>query len=144
MLLSWDESLSLGIPQIDAQNRELIRRMRELGEQLARPVAPAALLAAVQELLSHVHEHFAAEEAWMRARGYPRVSSHSASHHMARELLERALRRCDGPGATERVQALLQRMISWYQIHLRSEDLRLGRFAQGEPVTLTPLPIHAP
>jgi hemerythrin len=131
MRLAWDESLSVGVPEIDRQHQEIVRQLRELAEEVSRPVTPEELRRKVERLRDYVEGHFETEEVWMRAQGYPHAASHQASHRLANELLERAVRRCAGPGATERVQALLQRMISWYLIHLRSEDLRLGRYASA-------------
>ena len=131
MQLGWDESLSVGILEIDRQHQEIVRQMQRLGDDLRRPAEVAVLLPRLLELQACVLGHFESEEAWMRARDYPNAASHATSHRMARELLERAIRRCWGPGATERVNALLQRMVSWFLIHLRSEDLRLGRYAEA-------------
>jgi hemerythrin len=132
MQLAWDESLSVGVPEIDRQHQEIVRQLRQLGEDVLGPVTPEELLPKVERLLHCVERHFETEEVWMRARGYPHAASHLASHRLAQELLERAVRRCGGPGAAERVKALLQRMVSWYLIHLRSEDLRLGRYAAAQ------------
>ncbi|MGE0358555.1 MAG: diguanylate cyclase [Burkholderiales bacterium] len=86
--LEWSEAYECGEPGIDDEHRELFRRANAL---IALAFGPAQgrerLMAALDELLAHVANHFAHEEALLQARGYEHLEGHRQAH---RTLLARA------------------------------------------------------
>jgi diguanylate cyclase (GGDEF)-like protein/hemerythrin-like metal-binding protein len=79
--LTWQEGYECGEPTIDRQHRELF----ELGNALiAASIAKDANLdsinSALDQLLAHVVQHFADEEALLAQHGYERLVSHQQAH----------------------------------------------------------------
>jgi hemerythrin len=125
--LQWSSALSLGVPDLDAQQRELFARVdRLLDAMLHGERSEAAQLAAF--LREHVVLHFAAEEQLMRDLGYPEAAAHAAEHReFAASMLELdgALR---SRGATaELVLRLEKETVAWLRDHVYVADVALGQ-----------------
>jgi hemerythrin-like metal-binding protein len=130
MPLAWDRSMSVGVEEFDAHHREVNARTKMLGDAIGsgQREAAAEILRGLITILAAHHED---EERWMRARNYPRLTAHARAHQLGMETLERAARAladgCDNP----RFLDLVERTARWLDVHLRSEDLRMGRFHEA-------------
>ncbi len=128
MALQWSSALSLGIPELDAQHRELFARVdRLLDSMLHGDRSEAAQLAAF--LRDHVVLHFAAEEELMRQLRFPGAAAHTAQHRaFAASMLELdAAFRERGPSA-ELVLRLEREVVAWLRDHVYVADVELGHF----------------
>jgi hemerythrin len=128
LALHWSSTLSLGVPDLDAQHRELFVRVDKLlDSMLHRDRSEAAQLASFMR--EHVVLHFAAEEQIMHDLQYPEAAPHTAEHAaFAATILE-----LDGAfrasGATaELVLRLEQEVVAWLRDHVYVADVALGRF----------------
>jgi hemerythrin len=150
MAFDWDEALSVGVEELDAEHRQILRRVRRL--------ATAVIDGGSEEIrgtLKFLHgflvEHFANEEDWMAEAGYPGWREH-ARHHAAMldTITAGRLRASEDPHALVRAAA---DVASALDEHMRNEDLKLGRFftarenlkvlavaGPGAGLTLTPIP----
>jgi hemerythrin len=72
---SFGPHLEIGVPEIDAQHREIFGTLRTLDAALAAHDEDAADLA-LRHLSRYVLVHFETEERWMRRTGYPRLREH--------------------------------------------------------------------
>lgn len=135
MPLQWDESLSVGVKELDAQHREILTCLRSLGDAIGggRRNAVAAGLTALHGMVA---SHFATEQRWMEAHGYPHRDAHVRAHEIGLESLRLAVQAHGRGGLDERFLELVERAARWLEIHLRAEDLRMGMFqgAQREQV----------
>jgi hemerythrin len=130
MPIAWDRSMSMGVDELDDQHREIITRMRVLGDAIGADQREA-MVRAVSELVRCVSKHFRIEERCMRLRGYPRLGSHSQVHDLGLQALGRAAQLCALEGASERFLEQVERSARWLDVHLRSEDLALGNYLRG-------------
>jgi hemerythrin len=131
MTLHWTPALSIGVPEVDDQHRELFRR----AERLIRAVRVgdrAEIGSLLEYLGEYVDQHFSAEEELMRRAGYPETGAHHAAHERFRaELAERSLR-CEREGATAALALSLHNWLSdWLRSHVGGADLALGAFLRG-------------
>lgn len=128
MALQWSSALSLGVPDLDAQHRELFERVdRLLDAMLHGNRSEAAQLAAF--LRDHVVLHFAAEEQLMLDLGYPEAANHTAEHHVfatSMLALDAAFR--EGGPTAELVFRLEREVVAWLRDHVYVADAELGRF----------------
>jgi hemerythrin len=80
--LTWDESMSTGLPQLDAHHREIFAKYNELSEALTR--SGGASRAATSELLDFLQFyaawHFEREEACMEHYGCPVAEANRRAH----------------------------------------------------------------
>ncbi len=136
--------------QLDVEHRQILRRVRQLASAIAerrREEIPGAL----KFLHGYLGEHFAHEDAWMADAGYPGGREHARLHSaMLEAFAETRARIQDDPVQLARVAADL---VSALEEHMRTEDLKLSRFATarenlrklaeagpGVGAALTPLP----
>jgi hemerythrin len=125
----WTPQLSVGVEEIDAQHRELFRRVDLFLGALAERRGAAELDPLVRYLKAYVREHFAEEQRLMEFSGYSGLGEHLEEHHgftaefdgLAGELAQ------DGPtlGLARRLVALL---VDWLSDHLATTDRRFGAY----------------
>jgi hemerythrin len=128
LALQWSSTLSLGVPDLDAQHRELFSRVdRLLDSMLHGDRSEARQLASF--LRAHVELHFAAEEQLMQEVGFPGAAQHTAQHRaFATSMLELdATIRERGPTA-ELVLRLEREVVAWLRDHVYVADAELGKF----------------
>jgi hemerythrin len=120
--------LTLGVPDLDAQHRELFSRVDTLLDGMLhgdRSEAPQV----ASFLREHVVLHFAAEEQLMVDLAYPEATRHTAEHNAfaASMLALDAAMRERGPTA-ELVLRLEREVMAWLRDHVYVADVALGRF----------------
>lgn len=150
MPLEWHQGLSVGVEAIDAEHRQILRRMRQLATALIAE-RPQEFRGALKFLQDHLVEHFANEELWMSDAGYPGTREHVRLHA---DLLDRvASAREQALGAPAEVALAAADLADALEEHMISEDLKLARFftarenlrllaeaGPGVGAALTPIP----
>jgi hemerythrin len=133
--LQWTSALSVGVPELDAQHKELFRRTdRLLDAMLHQDRSEAGRLLAF--LREYVVDHLAAEERVMSAAGYPDTAPHVEEHRRfaaALREVDQAFQR-SGPTAALVLQ-LEQQVVGWLRDHVYFTDVALGRFLLARRAT---------
>jgi hemerythrin len=80
MLLEWKSEYAIGIPQIDAQHREIFRRVAKLHEALWKGEVGEELVRVFAFLDEYTQTHFRDEEELMTACQYSLLPLHRAEH----------------------------------------------------------------
>jgi len=78
--LDWDESLSMYIPEIDAEHQHFIRLVNELNEAIIVRMNKKEIKSRMRAVLDDATMHFAHEEALLKERGYPEAEAHAQKH----------------------------------------------------------------
>jgi hypothetical protein len=68
----------------------------------------------------------------MEGERYPGQAEHVRAHLACTDSLDRALRAYDATGVSPHFLDVIERVARWLDVHLRSEDLRLGRFQAAQ------------
>jgi hemerythrin len=125
--LQWSSALSIGVPDLDAQQRELFARVdRLLDAMLHGERSEAAQISAF--LREHVVLHFAAEEQLMRDLGYPEIAAHAAEHQaFAASVLELDAAMRSRGATAELVLRLEREVVAWLRDHVYVADVALGQ-----------------
>ena len=128
LALQWSSALTLGVPDLDAQHRELFTRVdRLLDSMLHGDRGEAATLAAF--LRDHVVLHFAAEEQLMQELRYPDAAHHTEEHRaFAASMLELDSAFRERGATAELVLRLESEVTAWLRDHVYVADVALGRF----------------
>ncbi len=130
MRTGWNEGLSVGVPDIDAQHRELFERVARLEDALGRGDR-GELRHLLEFLRDYALLHFDTEEREMAA-GFPRCEQHRAAH---RGFLERYLllwKAFEHEGTTALLTLRVRNWIDlWLRDHVRGEDQALGAWLAG-------------
>lgn len=120
----WNDSYSVGHPDIDGQHKRLF----ELENGLPESPGDSQLKRAVLDLYKHTREQFKAEEALMRQIGYPKSEDHRGMHGgLIVRLNELSARPFDDDSS---VLEFKKFVYSWIIDHNLTHDRDVFRFAQ--------------
>jgi hemerythrin len=141
--LTWHEGWALGIEELDADHREMLRLLNLLfaagqPSDAADATAPegtlvpgADPLGAIERLdavLKHLRAHFEREEVFLKSIDYPQLEEHSGEHALEMaELTElrRDLANGQAPRLDEESAAAIKR---WFFNHVIAEDQRYAEY----------------
>ena len=80
MAFIWDESWEIGLVEIDAQHRQLVDIINELGDAMKSRKTKGVIGNVLKELEEYTRKHFSNEEALMKRYGYERLDVHKPLH----------------------------------------------------------------
>lgn len=80
--MPWTPELELGLPEIDAQHRQLVAMTNALHDELSGTSPRRAAIGEILEgLVDYTHNHFIVEEVLFQRHGYPETVAHQAEHN---------------------------------------------------------------
>ncbi|MDP1526476.1 MAG: bacteriohemerythrin [Rhodocyclaceae bacterium] len=124
MPLTWTNTLSIGIRQIDLQHQELIELINALEAAHASGQRQAALEEVLPKLSAYVLFHFATEEAMMPRTLGDHAERHRLQHQVFTERVE-ALRSM--PPERIDLAELIAYLKQWLVEHIMKTDRELAR-----------------
>lgn len=125
-IVEWKESYALGIPEIDAEHRELIELINEAWAMRDTAQDRAGTEAFLGEIHARIAAHFALEEQAMRETRYPEYTAHKDDHE---RLLDEIVILIDAShdGVELHREAFSATLENWFAGHFRTFDARLHR-----------------
>jgi hemerythrin len=127
--VTWTAALSVGIDEIDAQHRELFRRIDAFLGALAEKRAREELQPLTRYLREYVRIHFVEEQRMMEFSFYPGLGEHLMEHQHFEGELERLADELDGTGPTYGLaRQLVALLVDWLERHVSTTDKRFGSF----------------
>ena len=123
-LVEWNETLNIGVPEIDYQHRNLVSMLNALAKAIEEGTTDTVLREILDELNAYILTHFAAEERIMERIGYQYMSEHQVEHHRLAETAQR-YRDAFARGVTP-AQEILAFMIRWLLNHIAGADSHIG------------------
>jgi hemerythrin len=128
----WGPLMEIGVPKIDEQHRELVRRINDLGQAMKRGKGGETVVDLLAFLSSYVDEHFGTEEGFMRKFKYPGIQEHRVYHEVFRKEFAGKVEAYNAdPGARSTTLDIHGWMMSWLMNHILNVDMKLGDFLQG-------------
>ena len=127
-MFEWNDSLEIGITEIDIQHRQLVNLLKKLFNAMKSGSGSRILGDVLADLESYTIVHFAAEEALMARYAYPEEDKHLAAHAEFRtkiELLKQQSEKNDQNGLTIPVLLFLRQ---WLTDHIANIDQGLGDY----------------
>lgn len=119
-LIDWDETMSVGVEEIDAQHRQLILLVNESYEALQRhdeDKIPALL----EKMKAYAAIHFDTEEAYMKRNNYPGLEAHKLKHVRFKKDVEEFQQKKHEKTNLSKLFVYLSR---WLTRHIMDEDKR--------------------
>lgn len=86
-MIEWTPKLSTGMPVLDEQHQAIFQWLGEL-QSATEDERTLFGVYAITRLKHNLREHFTAEEAAMKAAGYPGLDAHRAAHAEFRARLD--------------------------------------------------------
>ncbi|RDE22538.1 hypothetical protein DV711_08060 [Motiliproteus coralliicola] len=131
--LVFDDSLKLGITEIDQQHSRFVGYINDTWDALERGDSREEFLHILNNLLDYAMEHFSLEEALMREFNYPDYESHKGTHTVtSADLFEFDLRLLAGDEAEAR--AFLEFLTDWLKNHILGTDAKLAAYLKQQGV----------
>lgn len=120
-LFDWDDSLSVGVPEVDEQHKVLLALLNDLNEALLHADAEGGYVRARAGAMNYAREHLRQEEALMLKVGFPRFDKHKVKHE---EFLAHVMSLPEHPDDLDRAAAekLLAFLRDWLVDHIMGGD----------------------
>lgn len=132
MAFEWNQSLSVGVEQIDAQHRELFARVNKLLEATSQGKGRNEVGSTIDFLADYVVSHFASEERLMSQHSYPEYGAHKAQHDRFMQEFHALKDKFEAEGVTTVLIVQVQRKVcDWLVNHVSKVDKALGSFLVG-------------
>ncbi len=127
MKIEWTDDLSLDIPEMDDQHKQLIALLNEFYNAVERGEREEGIRHLFDGVDRYAVFHFSAEEAFMEQIGYPELASHRETHAMVRREYMAAMERHEA-GDRKAVRDLVAFLFSWLYTHIQKTDKRYAAF----------------
>ena len=117
----WGAELETGIPKLDAQHRELFRRIESLGDKPGTGQAAETL----DGLGEYAARHFRAEEKVQAAIGYPEAREHKRLHDGFEQKFLAMKTKVAAAAPDQRPEAardLDRALAGWFRNHILARD----------------------
>lgn len=135
-VMQWTENMSVGVPELDADHKELVRVINRLGECSEDAAQSRTIRQCLFALLRYAEYHFAREEKVLAACHYPEAREHKLEHRDFVDRVNRLHRRFDdSPEAAAAVfnDELLAFLRDWLIHHILIEDMAYRAHAERNP-----------
>jgi hemerythrin len=126
-LIQWNDSLSVGVTEIDKQHQKLVQMLNDLHEAMRQAKGSSVLGPLVKELIDYAGTHFKTEERYFTRFAYPDADAHKKQHadFVAEVLAFKSRFDANAVGLSMDVMTFLS---NWLQSHIKGEDKKYGPF----------------
>jgi hemerythrin len=124
----WDEeTMSTGLPEIDAEHKQLISWMDDLIELMKQGQGRSQIEPLLDKLQGYTGTHFAHEEKCMAQYLCPVAGANMAAHKKFVGMVADLRKEFEADGATSILVLDLQKgLLDWFTSHIRGTDTQLG------------------
>lgn len=127
--IGWDDSLLIGIKEIDNQHKQLIERLDAVIEAIEKNQGEGAIAQTLDFLLDYTVEHFSTEENFMIRHNYPDLEFQKRQHREFKESVNQMIEDFELDGASKEIADHIRDFLFiWLKKHIREVDLLLARF----------------
>lgn len=122
-LITWKESFSLGIKEIDTQHKRMIGIINKLYDAMETSTEKEKLSDILRELNEYANYHFETEEKYFHEFNYEHAIEHIKSHDMYREKVNQFSK--DYNNYSEHLVLpfeMMEFLRGWWTRHILGED----------------------
>ena len=130
--VDWEDRLSIGVPIIDSQHKQLIAITNELHNacQLSEDVAKDQFRKTLHDAIAYVKYHFSVEEQVMEKTAYPELAEQKKYHAEFKQEVQNNVAAFEGvkefiPGN------FVNYLRDWILFHIAIIDCKTGKFLAG-------------
>ncbi len=129
-IFEWDDSISLHIPVIDEQHKELLGWIAALNDAVQKGEGAQVIGDVLLKLISYVCFHFEEEERLLLSSNYPDFVGHRKEHDdFVKRLQDIQEHFHDGE---ELSRNTLEFMSDWIVLHIRGTDQKYGQLLRAK------------
>lgn len=123
-LMQWDETMSVGVTELDNQHQNLIALINEAYEAI-RKHDEHALTSLIDQMREYAVLHFHSEEEYMEKHGYPKIEEHKAQHDKFNDQVDEFQQKLFEKTNLSQIFVFLSR---WLTGHIMNEDKQYKPF----------------
>jgi len=87
--LEWNEGMSVGIPEIDADHQRFISLLNELNRSITERMKATEIHKRLQHVIDDTERHFEQEEKFFHEWRYPNAAVHAGIHKQVLNTLKK-------------------------------------------------------
>jgi len=126
VLFQWDDSFSVGLPEIDRQHKILVGMINELNQHICLKRNMLFLRRILQGVIDYTESHFAYEEDLLERNAYEDLAVHKQKHVKLIAEVKALQTRLDEQGESV-MPELLTFLKDWLSKHILGADKDYGR-----------------
>ena len=128
--ITWQDSMSVGIPVIDQDHKIIMRLINFSHRQLIEHHEEKVLSSALNALIDYTLYHFAREELVMKACDYPSIGEHEKLHQdLTKQVADIAHRYHEDSSSIE-PEIFLEFLKNWLINHILKQDMKFKPYCQ--------------
>jgi hemerythrin-like metal-binding protein len=126
-LIQWDNSLSLGVPDVDSHHRDIFGRLNAYFVKMMDGEGREGTAEMIGTLERSMRKHFTQEEALMSRSAYPGLSAHRTNHEAFLRNFDQRKRDVEA-NRPEAVNAFFEFISEWLKSHILKDDKGVADF----------------
>lgn len=120
-LITWNQSLSVGVEIIDKEHKVLVDTLNDLHDAMMKGQAKDVTGPILRNLLEYTRNHFSHEEAMLAKAGYTGLETHKLQHRELTRKVEGYIDRFERGDITLSLH-LMQFLRDWLTRHIQKVD----------------------
>lgn len=137
MALAWDDSLLLGLDEVDRQHRSIYEQFARMSEAVQEGSPEDMLQEMIVFLSEYAQFHFATEEKIMADFEYPKLDEQRREHADFSRTVEDFRARLEQEGVSHEMAIDMNgKLFRWVALHIRNHDREMVDFVK-ERMNLT-------
>lgn len=130
-LITWNDSLTLGLPSIDQQHKQLVELLNSLHDAMVGRQGQQKLGAILDGLANYTIEHFSYEEGLLAQYQYREAATHAALHQHFKTKIAEFREELSG-GRIAMSTSVLAFLQGWLTSHICETDARYVRHLRAK------------
>ncbi len=132
-IITWDESMSVGVAVLDSQHMKIAEIINQLHEAMLKESEKEVLGGIFSELVTYTVYHFGAEEKFFQEYYYPEAQSHILEHT---QLTQKATELKAGFESDKMLISVetMYFLKDWLNHHIMETDKKYGPFLNARGV----------
>ncbi len=128
-MITLTNDMTVGVPKVDAQHRELINRLNAVISLGAKAVTKEETQKTLDFLGEYIVKHFGDEEVLQKQSGYPKYDWHRAQHQLYIAEFQKLKREFIANGISAKFTLDLNNsIINWIVRHIKTVDVEFGKY----------------
>lgn len=132
-LITWSETLTVNIKEIDEQHKQLIAMVNELHSAMGSGKGKDVMGKTLGGLIDYTKTHFAFEEQLMNKYAYPGYISHKADHDALTKQVAELYTKFQ-VGKTLVTVEVMNFLKDWLTKHIQATDKKYSSYLNGKGV----------
>ena len=131
--IQWDDSLSVGVDEIDTQHKRLIdlhNRVHECILGVKGEDCDTVTKEAINEMMAYADYHFNCEREYMEKICYPAIVAHLRCHSTFEDEIYQHFRAAIN-GQYILPTEVIKLIKKWFHDHITTEDRKLGEYLRN-------------